>query len=112
MSRQNLFFSTTSVAVGLLAAFFLYLEVWPNTEHQGIFVSEADSIQITPKPSDEDHVLWEGSDSVVVVEYFDLDCPYCRSLLLEEDKLPESVKDRVRLIYRWFPLIDIYPRSL
>jgi len=111
MLRRNLIFVVVFIVAGVLAT-FLYQKIGQDEGDQRVSVSQDNSIQITPAPSDEDHVLWKGSGDVVVVEYYDLDCPYCRSLLLEEDKLPDSVKNKVRLIYRWFPLVDIYPRSL
>ena len=110
-SKSIAFFSILAVVIFFIA-FFLYPKIWRNIRNRDISVSQENLLQIIPEPSDEDHILWKGSDNIVVVEYFDIDCQYCRALLLEEDKLSESVKKNVRLIYRLFPLLEVYPHSL
>ena len=112
MSRKNLALVSVFAVIMFSIAFFLYPKIRQNAGNRSVSVSQENFLQIIPEPSVEDHVLWEGSDDIVVVEYFDIDCQYCRALLLEEDTLADSVKKNVRLIYRFFPLLDIYPHSL
>ncbi|GEM_PF-5929795 len=111
MRKKKSFFLFGSIAVILFIAFFLYMKLRSSPE-SGEDSPEKHALRITPEPSREDHVLWEGSDRAVVVEYFDIDCKYCRALFLKEDQLPDNIKKNVRLIYRLFPLLDLYPRSL
>jgi protein-disulfide isomerase len=55
-----------------------------------------------PEPGPEDHVRGEG---VLVLEYADLECPYCAKahLLLEDLTL--------RRVFRHFPVVSKHPRA-
>lgn len=101
------------ITLGIMCAlFFLYVGSKNKTEQE---LNDPDGQQLISallKSPEEDHVLWEGSHDIVVIEYYNVDCPHCRDLLVEEEKLPDSVKEHVRLVYRMFPLIDLYPQSL
>jgi protein-disulfide isomerase len=55
-----------------------------------------------PEPDAEDHVRGDGP---LVIEYADLECPYCAKahLLLEEV--------RVQRVFRHFPVVSKHPRA-
>lgn len=57
-----------------------------------------------------DHVRGPRDAAVTVVEYADVECPYCGSTepLLREllDRRPD-----VRLVYRHYPLVDVHPHA-
>ncbi len=112
MRQKSVTLLLGSVTAVLLVTLFLYAKIGQKGKDEKSAVSQQNLLRIMPEPSREDHILWEGSDDVVVVEYFDIDCRHCRDLLLKEDELPDSIKKNVRLIYRFFPLLDIFPHSL
>ncbi len=55
-----------------------------------------------------DHVRGDRDAPVTVVEYADVECPYCAST---EPLLRELLETRpdVQLVYRHFPLVDVHP---
>ncbi|MCA9256420.1 MAG: DsbA family protein [Phycisphaerales bacterium] len=58
-----------------------------------------------------DHVLGESSATVLVVEYSDLQCPFCGSF--DRNQFPTLKSDyidtgKVRFVYRHFPLTSIH----
>lgn len=111
MSRKNFVFFAAPILAIVLIVFFIHPDLkWDEKDHTGS--SSENLMNAVAQQTNDDHVLWEGSDDVVVIEYFDLDCPYCRALLLEEDKIPDDIKKNVRLVYRWFPLLELYPQAL
>jgi NhaA family Na+:H+ antiporter len=57
-----------------------------------------------------DHIRGMQSAKVTVVEYADVECPYCRRL---EPVLREALAQRsdVRLVYRHFPLVQVHPHA-
>jgi protein-disulfide isomerase len=55
-----------------------------------------------PEPGPEDHVRGEGP---VVLEYADLECPYCARAHLILKELP------VRRVFRHFPVTSKHPRA-
>ncbi|MEX2289147.1 MAG: thioredoxin domain-containing protein [Mycobacteriales bacterium] len=57
-----------------------------------------------------DHVRGAAEAAVTLVEYADVECPYCRRL---EPVLREVLAQRpaVRLVYRHFPLVQEHPHA-
>lgn len=57
-----------------------------------------------------DHVRGRRDAPVTIVEYADVECPYCGRL---EPVLREllSQRDDVRLVYRHFPLVEVHPHA-
>jgi protein-disulfide isomerase len=55
-----------------------------------------------PEPGPEDHVRGEGR---LVIEYADLECPYCAKADALLARLP------VRRVFRHFPVVSKHPRS-
>ena len=57
-----------------------------------------------------DHVRGSRRPRVTLVEYADVECPYCGAL---EPVLRQLLDhhDDVRLVYRHFPLVDVHPHA-
>ena len=64
------------------------------------------------EPTDVEHVLGDPDAPVTVVEYGDLECPYCAAAAPVLRQLVEESGGRVRLIFRNFPLPDVHPHAL
>lgn len=58
------------------------------------------------------HVLGDPDAPVTVVEYGDLECPYCRDAEPVLRRLVEESEGRVRLVWRHFPLFQVHPHAL
>ncbi len=48
---------------------------------------------------------------VTLVEFSDFECPFCRRTQPVLDQIEAAYGDRIRLVYRQFPLTDIHPRA-
>lgn len=48
---------------------------------------------------------------VVVVEFSDFECPYCRQTYPVLGRIETAYPDQIRFVYRQFPLTDIHPRA-
>ncbi|MDP2675209.1 MAG: thioredoxin domain-containing protein [Dehalococcoidia bacterium] len=59
----------------------------------------------------EDDPTWGPEDaSVVIVEFSDFQCPFCERFATETlPRIQETYGDRVKFIYRDFPLSEIHP---
>jgi len=67
-----------------------------------------------PAVLDGDHTLGEADAPVMVVEYSDLECPFCGSFhRLQFDGIKTDFIDtgKVRLVYRHFPLDSVHPNA-
>jgi len=65
-----------------------------------------------PAPSNqEDH--WRGSTDAryVMIEYSDLECPFCRRFHATAQQVLDDYSDQVAWVYRHLPLTSIHPRA-
>ncbi len=46
---------------------------------------------------------------VTIVEFSDFECPYCSGLLGTIRSIQQNYADKVRLVYRQFPLVNLHP---
>ena len=59
----------------------------------------------------DDHALGPADAPVTLVGYGDYECPYCRSAFLVLRKLRPRLGDRVRYVFRNFPLEDVHSHA-
>lgn len=65
-----------------------------------------------PAVDPERFVLGNPDAPVTVVEFGDLECPYCRAAAPVLRRLVEESDGRVRLVWRHFPLFEVHPHAL
>ncbi|MGY4643194.1 DsbA family protein [Cellulomonas sp. URHB0016] len=58
------------------------------------------------------HVYGDPLAPVTVLEYGDLECPYCRAASPVLRELVDGAEGRVRLVWRHFPLFEVHPHAL
>lgn len=64
-------------------------------------------------PVDEnvDHIRGSSDASITLIEYSDLECPFCKQFHPTVKQALEEYPDDVRLVYRHFPLEAIHPSA-
>ncbi len=71
---------------------------------------EAQRVSVTP---DDDPAIGPEDAPVLMIEFSDYQCPYCRKFALETLKpLLERYRGKIRYVYRDFPLESIHPYAL
>ena len=61
---------------------------------------------------DKDHAIGPVNAAVTVVNYGDYQCPDCHHRHREIQKVIDELSDRVRFVYRHFPLVRVHPDAL
>jgi protein-disulfide isomerase len=59
-----------------------------------------------------DHVLGAYGAPITLVEYGDFECPNCKQAAPAVKLLLERFEERVRLVFRHFPLEEVHPHAL
>ena len=62
--------------------------------------------------SERDHRQGPDSAAVTLVQYGDYECPYTRRSTWVVQAIQQQLGDRLRFVYRNFPLTEIHPHAL
>ena len=67
--------------------------------------------RLTLPVGERDHTQGPATAPVTLVEYGDYECPYCRAAVPIVQELQQLLGDRLRFVYRHFPLTNMHPRA-
>jgi len=65
--------------------------------------------ELNPPVSEQDHSIGPKNAAVTLVEYGDFECPHCGAAHLIVQEARQALGDRLRFVYRHFPLTQIHP---
>ncbi len=96
------------VAGGIIVAAALYFSV-PRSA-----TSNIGNPALVRPVSVSDHILGNPAAKVMIVEYSDFDCTYCKDFneTLRQIVATEGANGQVAWVYRYFPLTEIHPNAL
>src|SRR5215208_1836194 len=69
------------------------------------------STQLAVPVSEQDHSLGPASAPVTLVEYGDYECPHCRRAHPIVQRALRRMDERVRFVFRHFPLAEAHPHA-
>ncbi len=61
--------------------------------------------------TDKDHIRGNKNARVAMVEYSDLECPFCKQFHATAKQMSEEYGDKVMWVYRHFPLDQLHPKA-
>jgi protein-disulfide isomerase len=67
--------------------------------------------QLKPPVNDKDHIQGPADAPVTLVEYGDYECPHCARAHPIIKEVQERMGDRLRFVYRNFPLSEAHPQA-
>ncbi len=74
--------------------------------------SKPASREISMRPiSDDDHIRGDKNAPVTIVEYSDLECPFCKRFHPTLVRLINEYEGQVKWVYRHFPLTSLHPKA-
>ncbi len=108
---QNLTVPIAIVLAGAIIAGALYFTkgTTPPKENTENEPTAADIAPVTPN----DHILGNPDAPIVIVEYSDTECPFCKTFHTTMNRIMDEYgKDgKVAWVYRHFPLDQIHPKA-
>lgn len=118
MEPQNnnpLFIPLSIVAAGAIIAGAIIFTANPKAENLAASPAQApisNEIKVNPI-SKTDHILGNPKADIFVIEYSDLECPFCKKFHETMKRVVEeySAGGRVAWVYRHFPLDTIHPTA-
>ena len=63
------------------------------------------------KITDKDHIRGNKNASIVLIEYSDLECPFCKVFHTTLNQMLSTYEDKVMLVYRHFPLDSLHSKA-
>lgn len=105
---NKVFIPISIVVSGLIIAGAIFL----TTKEQKPAGQVADIAELKIAPIDTtDHILGNPNAEIVIVEYSDLECPYCKGFHETMKKIMDEYgpTGKVAWVYRHFPLTQIHP---
>ena len=82
--------------------------MWLDNEAQKVM----DDSTLTPRVSARDHIEGNADALVTLVEYADFQCPYCGAAHPVIKHLQKSLGEKLRFVFRNFPLTHAHPYAL
>ncbi|MFQ5540993.1 MAG: DsbA family protein [Candidatus Paceibacteria bacterium] len=112
--NQNLAVPLAIVVAGVLIAgalFFAGRGAAPAPQDGGT-PATGDEITIEPVSADE-HILGNPDADIVIVEYSDLECPFCKQFHVTMQQIIDEYgpDGTVAWVYRHFPLSQLHPKA-
>lgn len=66
---------------------------------------------LAPPVTEHDHVRGPADAPVTLIEYGDFQCPYCGAAYPILKRVTERLGDRLRFVFRHFPIADSHPNA-
>ena len=96
--------------IGMLYTKVQYLEkggkadAGKNTANQEAPSAPTQAVAQVPKITDQDHVRGDRNARIALIEYSDLECPFCKKFHPTAQQALDTYKGQLMWVYRQFPL--------
>lgn len=75
-----------------------------NTDNQN---AEIDLVPVT----DKDHILGDRNATLMIVEYSDTECPFCKTFHNTMKEIVQAYNGKVAWVYRHFPIAQLHSKA-
>lgn len=77
----------------------------------GLGKPSQDTLKKVPKVTNDDIIRGDKNAKVTLIEYSDLECPFCQRFHPTTKQVLDEYKGKVRLVFRHYPLTQIHPNA-
>lgn len=112
--RNNLTIPVAIVVAGALIAGALFLTTKKSPDAVKTADTKSDKNEITIEPvSAEDHILGNPKASIMIVEFSDTECPFCKNFHQTMHKVIDTYgkTGKVAWVYRHFPIDGLHSKA-
>lgn len=110
---RDLVIPSAIAVAGILIAIGTYAYVRGKTPAEPATVSAGAHLNLIPSVGAQDHILGNPTAPVVIIEYSDFDCPFCKQFhdTLRALMATYGAAGDVALVMREFPLTELHPNA-
>lgn len=115
-NKNNLLIPASIIVAGLLIAFAVFYTngapIRINNNQAAAIDGEKKAIKMRPVDS-SDHLLGNPDAPIKIVEYSDLECPYCKTYHPTLKRIMQTYGNdgKIAWVYRHLPLDSIHPKA-
>lgn len=112
--RNNIMVPVAIVIAGALIAGALFLTIKKSPDEAKVADTKIDKNEITIDPvSAEDHILGNPKAPIMIVEFSDTECPFCKNFHATMHKVIDTYgkSGKVAWVYRHFPIDQLHPKA-
>lgn len=84
----------------------------PNAANSGGTLSGPTAVENVRPVTQDDHIRGSIDSPVAIVEYSDLECPFCKRFHSTAQQALDEFGDQISWVYRHFPLTNIHPKAV
>lgn len=103
--------SAILVAGIIIAGAILLKGSKPRTDYAPITNNTKNTTSQGRAISLNDHILGDVNAKIVIVEYSDLECPFCKMFQATMHKVVDNNKGSVAWVYRHYPIPQLHPKA-
>ncbi len=116
--KRDYLLPASILIAALMVTFALVYNTGKKTENQGAnLAGSAVNNANAPTPenvkpvSETDHILGNSNAPIKIIEFSDLECPFCKSFHSTMHEIMKTFGSQVAWIYRQFPLPSLHPKA-
>lgn len=111
--NQNIAIPVAIVVAGAIIAAALFFAGRTAAPIGGPGAATTGDPNSVPRVSQDDHILGNPDAPIVVIEYSDIECPFCKQFHLTMKQIMSEYGDtgQVAWVYRNFPLAQLHPNA-
>lgn len=111
-SNKFLIPAAVVVAGAFIAAAIYFGGSKPPTTNPSTNSGQATNTEINIAPvTNKDHIIGSRSADLVIVEYSDTECPFCKSFHNTMKEVVNSYGGKVAWVYRHFPIVQLHTKA-
>lgn len=89
-----------------------YLDAVISNDTAQLATLNQPTLNVPAVNKDTDHIKGDKDASITIIEYSDMECPYCQRFHPTMQQVINDYGDKVNWVYRHFPLTSIHPNAM